>query len=68
MKVGNLVSWYCPISDDHDAMDGKVYYEEDTGIVTNVKPAQFFVLWQSGEGSGWYFDGHASISVIHESR
>ena len=64
MKVGNLVSWHCPI----DAMDGKVYYEEDTGIVTNVKPHQFFVLWQSGEGSGWYYDGHASISVIHESR
>ena len=64
MKVGDLVSWYCPI----DTTDEKVYYEEDTGIVTNVKPAQFFVLWQSGEGNGWYFDGHASISVIHESR
>jgi len=64
MKVGNLVSWHCPI----DAMDGKTYYEEDIGIVTSVKPSQFYVLWQSGEGSGWYLDPHESIEVINESR
>ena len=64
MKVGNLVSWHCPIDTSYE----EVWYEEDLGIVTKVKPCQFFVLWQSGEGSGWYLDPHESIEVISESR
>ena len=67
MKVGDLVSWYCPI----DAMDGIVYHEEDLGVVTKVcvsEPCQVYVMWQSGEGCGWFDDNNPSMGVLSESR
>ena len=67
MKVGDLVSWYCPIA----AMDGIVYHEEDLGVVTKVcvsEPCQVYVMWQSGEGCGWFDDNNPSMGVLSESR
>jgi|TARA_A100001011_G_C13652794_1_gene572335 hypothetical protein len=68
MKIGDLVSWYCPI----DAMDGIVYHEEDLGIVTKIKQdpddCQVYVMWQSGEGSGWFDDNNPSMGILSENR
>ena len=68
MKAGDLVSWCCPIDTSYE----EVWYEEDLGIVTKVKRdsdgRQVYVMWQSGEGSGWYLDGNPNIGAISGSR
>ena len=68
MKIGDLVSWCCPIDTSYE----EVWYEEDLGIVTKVKRAPngvvFHIMWQSGEGSGWYLDGNPNIGAISENR
>ena len=64
MKVGDLVSWYCPVDETYD----DPYYEEDLGIITRIKrdpgSCQIYIMWQSGEGTGWFDDSNPNIGVL----
>lgn len=52
MKVGDLVTWYGP--------DG-----QDIGLVTEYCDSfGWFIVWNSGEGNGWFSDNHDNIGVI----
>tara|TARA_R100001015_G_C4532019_1_gene98176 strand:+ start:277 stop:450 length:174 start_codon:yes stop_codon:yes gene_type:complete len=57
MKVGDLVMWY-----SEDA--------QDTGIIIklNAYSDRIYVHWVTGDGNGWFDNGHPSIGVISESR
>ena len=66
VKVGNLVSWYS------DSVNG-CNPVQDTGLITKVgRPTsvqtQFFIVWQSGEGNGWFDQGHPNIGFINAVR
>ena len=59
MKVGDLVQWL------------NVYQDRTTvdfGLVQQVMADQVFIVWQTGDGNGWFSQGHPSIGVISESR
>ncbi len=59
MKVGDLVQWYTEYQDRTTV---------DFGLVQQVMADQVFIVWQSGDGNGWFSQGHPSIGVISESR
>ena len=59
MKVGDLVQWYAEY-DDCTTMD--------FGLVSKVMIDQIFIVWQTGDGNGWFSQGHPSIGVVSESR
>ncbi len=59
MKVGDLVQWYTEYQDRTTV---------DFGLVQQVIADQVFIVWQSGDGNGWFSQGHPSIGVISESR
>ena len=63
MKVGDLVQWYTEYADCTTV---------DFGLVSKVKPHpdgdQIFIVWQTGDGNGWFSQGHPSIGVINENR
>ena len=59
MKVGDLVQWYTCVA-------GRTTM--DFGVVSKVMTDQVFIVWQSGDGDGWFNQGHPSIGVISESR
>ena len=53
MKIGGLVTWYSENT-------------QDIGIVTNYREtgAQWFIVWCTNKGNGWYDESHPSIGVI----
>lgn len=54
MKVGDLVQWGgAPL---------------DLGVVCQVMVDQVLIVWQTGDGNGWFSQGDPSIGVISESR
>jgi len=59
VKVGDLVQWYTEYQDRTTV---------DFGLVQQVIADQVFIVWQSGDGNGWFSQGHPSIGVISESR
>jgi hypothetical protein len=59
VKVGDLVQWYTEYQDRTTV---------DFGLVQQVMADQVFIVWQSGDGNGWFSQGHPSIGVISESR
>ena len=59
MKVGDLVQWLT-VYQDRTTMD--------FGLVQQVIADQVFIVWQTGDGNGWFSQGHPSIGVISESR
>ena len=59
MKVGDLVQWYTEYQDRTTV---------DFGLVQQVMADQVFIVWQTGDGNGWFSQGHPSIGVISESR
>ena len=59
MKVGDLVQWYTEYQDRTTV---------NFGLVQQVIADQVFIVWQSGDGNGWFSQGHPSIGVISESR
>ena len=59
MKVGDLVQWYTEYQDRTTV---------DFGLVRQVMADQVFIVWQTGDGNGWFSQGHPSIGVISESR
>ena len=59
MKVGDLVQWYTEYQDCTTV---------DFGLVQQVMAHQVFIVWQTGDGNGWFSQGHPSIGVISESR
>ncbi len=59
MKVGDLVQWYTVYADCTTM---------DFGLVSKVMIDQIFIVWQTGDGNGWFSQGHPSIGVISESR
>ncbi len=59
MKVGDLVQWYTEYQDRTTV---------DFGLVQQVMADQAFIVWQTGDGNGWFSQGHPSIGVISESR
>ena len=59
MKVGDLVQWYTEHADRTTV---------DFGLVQQVMADQVFIVWQTGDGNGWFSQGHPSIGVISESR
>ena len=59
MKVGDLVQWYTEYADCTTM---------DFGLVSKVMIDQIFIVWQTGDGNGWFSQGHPSIGVISESR
>ena len=54
MKIGDLVTWYSK-------------NEQDIGVVVKYKEstAQWYIVWSSNDGNGWFMDGHPSIGVIN---
>jgi len=63
MKVGDLVQWYTEYAD---------CISVDIGLVSEIKlhpdGNQAFIVWQTGDGNGWFCPSHPSIGVISESR
>ena len=59
MKVGDLVQWYTEYADCTTM---------DFGLVSKVMADQVLIVWQTGDGNGWFSQGHPSIGVISESR
>ena len=59
MKVGDLVQWYTEYADRTNV---------DFGLVQQANEDQVFIVWQTGDGNGWFDQGHPSIGVISESR
>ena len=59
MKVGDLVQGLT-VYQDRTTMD--------FGLVQQVIADQVFIVWQTGDGNGWFSQGHPSIGVISESR
>ena len=59
MKVGDLVQWYTEYQDRTTV---------DFGLVQQVMADQVFIVWQTGDGNGWFSQGHPSIGVVSESR
>ena len=59
MKVGDLVQWYTEYADCTTM---------DFGLVSKVMIDQIFIVWQTGDGNGWFSQGHPSIGVVSESR
>ncbi len=59
MKVGDLVQWYTEYAD---------CITVDIGLVQQVASNHVFIIWQTGDGNGWFCPGHPSIGVISESR
>ena len=59
MKVGDLVQWYTEYADCTTM---------DFGLVSKVVTDQIFIVWQTGDGNGWFSQGHPSIGVVSESR
>ena len=52
MKVGDLVTWY----------GNNV---QDIGLVTrHCKHLGWFIVWNSGDGNGWFEDSHQNIGVV----
>ena len=61
MKVGDLVQWYSEHGDRTTV---------DFGLVQKIMTPdgdQVFIVWQTGDGNGWFSQGHPSIGVISES-
>ena len=59
MKAGDLVQWYTEYADCTTV---------DIGLVSKAFPDQVFIVWQTGDGNGWFSQGHPSIGVInHEA-
>tara|TARA_Y100001937_G_C6988426_1_gene270960 strand:+ start:81 stop:260 length:180 start_codon:yes stop_codon:yes gene_type:complete len=58
MKVGDLVQWYSRVHERTTV---------DFGLVRQVLADQVFIVWQSGDGNGWFSQGHPSIGVVNES-
>ena len=54
LKIGDLVTWYSE-------------NEQDIGIVTKHKfyQAEYYIVWSSNVGNGWFSHGHPSIGVIN---
>jgi hypothetical protein len=40
----------------------------DIGIISRAGINHVFIVWQTGDGNGWFCPGHPSIGVISESR
>jgi len=59
VKVGDLVQWYTEYADTTVV---------DVGFVTLSAINHVFIVWQTGDGNGWFCPGHPSIGVISESR
>jgi len=59
MKVGDLVQWCTEYADCTTI---------DFGLVSKVMVDQVFIVWQTGDGNGWFSQGHPSIGVVSESR
>ena len=59
MKVGDLVQWYTEYQDRTTV---------DFGLVQQVMADRVFILWLTGDGNGWFSQGHPSIGVVSESR
>tara|TARA_B100000674_G_C37480221_1_gene751097 strand:+ start:253 stop:444 length:192 start_codon:yes stop_codon:yes gene_type:complete len=63
MKIGDLVQWYTEYSDKITLDFGLVQK-----IMTHPDGDQVFIVWQTGDGDGWFSTGHPSIGVVSESR
>ncbi len=59
MKVGDMVQWYTEYADCTTV---------DYGLVSKVMARHVFIMWQTGDGNGWFDHRHPSIGVISESR
>jgi len=53
VRVGSLVAWYSE-------------NVEDIGLVTKYREigASWYIVWNSGDGNGWFDKEHPSIGVI----
>ena len=58
MKVGDLVQWYTEYADCTTI---------DLGVVRQVMVDQVFIVWQTGDGNGWFSQGHPSIGIINHA-
>ena len=63
MKVGDLVTWYSkPVEGDKPV--------HDIGLVTKYSEtrseigASWYIVWNSNDGNGWFYEGHPSIGFI----